>query len=118
MASNMSFATLQEAWGVPSFVAEPMVPEERKPEVQRAVLEKMDASQKSWLFVTNYIRKLHSERGAAAVVGLMDPKLAQDVRVLTLTSFEWLDAEAMMIAFLCVCALWLLGGALGRSSPS
>ena len=114
MASNMSFATLQEAWGVPSFGVQPVVPEASKPEVQREVLEKSDASQKSWLFVASYIRKLYSERGAAAVMGLMDPKLAQEVRMQTLTSFEWLDAEAMMIAFLCVCALWLLGDALGR----
>lgn len=116
MASNISFATLQEAWGVPNFGVQPVAPEAKKPEVQRDVLEKAESSQKSWLFVTNYIRQLHAERGAAAVMGLMDPKLVREVRMQTLISFEWLDAEAMLLGFLFVCALWLLGDALRRPS--
>ena len=114
MASNMSFATLQEAWGVPAFGVQPVEPEAKKPETQRDVLEKSESSHKSWLFVTNYIRQMHAERGAAAVLGLMDPKLVREMRMQTIMSFEWLDAEAMLMGFLFVCALWLMGDALRR----
>jgi len=121
MSSSMTFATLQEAWGVPAFVgtdtsaAAPEVkPNPKSPTVQQNVLEQTQTAQNNLLFVTAYMRQVYKQGGAAAVLGLMDADIAKAVRSQSLLTFDWLDADALLLGFLFACALWLFGDALKR----
>ena len=104
----MSFATLQEAWGVPTFGVEEIKPEMKRPEVQREVLDRAEASQRSMLFVTSYLREVYEKHGVAGVMGLMDESVVKELRIAALMSFDWLDANTLLFLFMCVCGLWLL----------
>lgn len=104
----MSFATLQEAWGVQTFDAAVPVPEAKTQKAQDDALEKTEASQRSLLFVTNYIREVYGRYGVAGVMGLMDEEVVKELRTSALLSFDWLDANTMLVAFMCLCALWLV----------
>ena len=110
----MSFATLQEAWGVSSFGVQEVKPEMKQPEVQREVLERAEASQRSMLFVTNYLRQVYSERGIAGIQGLLDEDVVKELRMAAFMSFEWVDANTLLFGFMCVCALWLLADVFRR----
>lgn len=104
----MSFATLQEAWGVPTFGVEEVKPEMKKPEVQSEVLERAEASQRAQLFVANYLREVQQRHGIAGLAALLDPQTVQELRMAALLSFDWLDANSLLFVFMCLCALWLL----------
>lgn len=104
----MSFATLQEAWGVPTFGVEEIKPELKQSEVQSEMLERTEASQRSMLFVTNYLREVHEKHGVAGIMGLMDAHVAKELRLHALLSFDWLNTNALLFLFMCMCGLWLL----------
>lgn len=111
----MSFATLQEAWGVPTFGdAEPDKPVEKQPEVQSDVLERTEASQRSQLFVANYLREVYQRHGAAGVLSLLDEDAQRDVRMAALLSFDWVDTNSLLFIFMCLCAVWLVMDLLRR----
>ena len=128
MSSSMTFATLQEAWGVPAFVAADSAPvsppatptdagakpNPKSPAMQRSVLEQTQTAQNNLLYVTAYIRQAYKQQGAAGVLGLMDADIAKAVRSQSLLTFDWLDADALLLGFLFACALWLCGDALKR----
>ena len=104
----MSFATLQEAWGVPTFGVNPIEPEAKNKEVQREVLDRTEASQRSMSFVTNYLREVYSKHGVTGIMGLLDEKVVKELRMNALMSFDWLDANTLLFGFMCLCGLWLL----------
>lgn len=104
----MSFATLQEAWGVSTFGVQEMEPEAKQPRVQAEALERTEASQRSQAFVTNYLRETYDKRGVAGVMSLLDEEVLRELRTNALLSFEWLDTHTMLFVFMCLCALWLV----------
>lgn len=111
----MSFATLQEAWGVPSFgTPEPDKPEEKQPQVQSEVLERTEASQRSHLFAVNYLREVFQRHGAPGVLSLMDEDMQREVRMAALLSFDWVDTNSLLFIFMCLCAIWLVMDLLRR----
>lgn len=110
----MSFATLQEAWGVPTFGVEESKPVAKQPAAQAEVLERTESSQRSLEFVTNYLRDVHQRHGIAGVMSLLDEQTVKDLRMAALLSFDWLDTNSMLFIFMCLCALWLLIDMLGR----
>lgn len=116
----MSFATLQEAWGVPtfdeSFASRPQQPDTKTRDVQDEVLDRAEASQRSMLFVTNYLREMYSKNGVAGVMGLMDEEVVKELRMHALLSFDWLDSHTLLLVFMCLCALWLVMDLLRRRS--
>ena len=113
--SAMSFASLQEAWGVSTFGGvEPVEPPAKQPQVQKPVLEQTQSAQTDFTFVTNYIRSVYKQQGAAGVLGLMDPECSKAIRRDSVLSFDWVDADALLLGFLFVCALWLIGDAVKK----
>lgn len=110
----MSFATLQEAWGVPTFGVEEIKSEMKQPEVQAEVLERSEASQRSFFFVSNYLRDVYQKHGAAGIMSLLDPEVVKDLRMAALLSFDWLDTNTLLFLFMLICGLWLVFDMLGR----
>lgn len=110
----MSFATIEEAWGVPTFGVEEIKPEHKKPEVQAAMLDRAESAQRSYLLVTSYLREVHRQHGAAGILSLLDEEAAEDLRWTLLTTFDFLNGRTLLGAFLCVCAIWLLLDALKK----
>ena len=110
----MSFATLQEAWGVPTFGVEEIKPDMKRPEVQSEMLERGEASNRSMLFVTNYLREVYERHGVAGVMGMMDEHVVKEIRMHALMSFDWLDTNTLLFLFMCLCGLWLLMDILRR----
>lgn len=110
----MSFATLQEAWGVDTFGVEEVRPDAKRPEVQQQVLERTEASQRSQLFVQTYLRDMYEKHGAAGIMGLLDEQVIKDLRMAALMSFDWLDTSTLLFAFMCLCALWLIADTFRR----
>ena len=110
----MSFATLQEAWGVPTFGVEEIKPEMKDVEVQQRVLDRAEASQRSHLFVANYLRDVYDQHGISGVMSLLDANVVKELRMNALLSFDWLDANTLLTLFVCVCALWLIMDMLRR----
>lgn len=111
----MSFATLQEAWGVPTFgTAEPDKPAEKKQEVQSEVLERTEASQRGQLFVVNYLREVFQRHGAPGVLSLLDEDAQRELRMAALLSFDWVDTNSLLFIFMCLCAVWLVMDLLRR----
>jgi hypothetical protein len=110
----MSFATLEEAWGVPVFGVSEVKPEMKQKETQRRVLERAESAQRSYTFVTNYIRDVYENHGIAAVMGLMNRRIVSELRKEALWSFEWLDANSMLFVFSCLCVLYLLADIFRR----
>lgn len=112
----MSFATLQEAWGVPTFgAAEPDDrAAEKQPEVQSDALERTEASQRSQLFVVNYLREVFQRHGAPGVMSLLDEDAQREVRMAALLSFDWVDTNSLLFLFMCLCGVWLLMDLLRR----
>lgn len=110
----MSFATLEEAWGVSTFGVEEVKPEMKKPEVQTEVLERAEASQRSAQFVAAYLREVYSRHGTAGILGLLDSEVARALRMDALLSLDWLDSSTLLFIFMCICALWLLMDLLRR----
>lgn len=129
----MSFATLQEAWGVATFgelvEASPTEPPKQArqagqsalatPQPEEAVAddnagERSEASQRSFLFCTNYLREVYQKHGSAGLAGLMDEDMMRQLRLECLLSFDWVDTNALLFIFMCICALWLLADVLGR----
>lgn len=111
----MSFATLQEAWGVPTFGVEEIKPEAKEPAVQNEVLERTEASQRSRAFVTTYLREVYTQHGLAGVMSLLDEDVVKELRKAALMSFDWVDTQSLLFIFMCVCALWLVVDILKRS---
>lgn len=110
----MSFATLQEAWGVPTFGVEEIKPEMKRPEVQSEVLDRAEASQRSSAFVTSYLRDTYDKHGVAGLMGLMDERMVQELRMNALMSFDWLDSHNLLFIFMCLCGVWLVMDILRR----
>lgn len=110
----MSFATLQEAWGVSTFGVEEIKPEHKDPQVQAAILDRTEAAQRSYLFVTSYLREVYRQHGAAGILSLLDEQVAEELRWALLASFDFLNGQNLVVAFLCICALWLLFDALKK----
>lgn len=104
----MAFATLQEAWGVATFGVDELVQEYKKPEVQNMALERAEASQRSMLFVTNYLREVYEKHGVAGVMGLLDDQVVKELRMAAFLSFDWLDANSLLVLFMVLCGLWLV----------
>lgn len=110
----MSFATLQEAWGVSTFGVEEVKPEMKNPVVQTDVLEKAEASQRSALFVTHFLRDVYEKHGAAGVMSFMDERMVHDLRMASLFSFDWVDTNSVLFIFMCLCGVWLVMDILRR----
>ncbi len=110
----MSFATLQEAWGVATFGVVEEANELKDAKVQGEVLDRAEASQRSHLFVTQYLRDVHAKHGIAGIMGLLDEGVVKEMRMAALLSFDWLDANTLLFVFMCLCALWLLMDVLRR----
>lgn len=110
----MSFATLQEAWGVPTFGVEEIKPEMKEVEVQQRVLDRTEASQRSHQFVTSYLRDVYEQHGVVGIMSLLDDRAVKELRMNALLSFDWLDANTLLALFVCVCALWLIMDMLRR----
>ena len=110
----MSFATIEEAWGVSTFGVEEIKPEYKEPEVQPAILDRTESAQRSHLFVTSYLREVYRQYGVTGVLSLLDEEVANDMRWSLLTTFDVLDPKNLLYAFLCICALWLLLDALKK----
>lgn len=110
----MSFATLQEAWGVPTFGVQEIKPEMKQVEVQQMVLDRTEASQRSHQFVASYLRDVYEQHGVAGIMGLMDDRVVKELRMNALLSFDWLDSTTMLAVFMCVCGLWLIMDMLRR----
>ena len=112
----MSYALISEVWGVPTFGVgvEEAKPEMKRVDVQTEVLEKAEASQRSHLFVTNYLREVHARHGIAGIMGLLDPPVVKELRMAALLSFEWLNSETLLFVFMCLCAIWLVIDVLRR----
>lgn len=104
----MSFATLQEAWGVPTFGYVEEEPIVRKTDVQSEVLERTEASQRSLFFVKNYLRDVYNNHGVAGITSLMDEDMTTALHKAAFFSFDWLDANSALFIFACLCAFWLL----------
>lgn len=104
----MSFATLQEAWGVSTFGLEEIQPEMKRPEVQSEVLERSEASQRSMHFVINYLRDVYNKHGIVGIMGLLDEHVVKELRMSALLSFDWLDTHTLLFCFMCLCGLWLV----------
>lgn len=110
----MSFATLQEAWGVPTFGVEEIKPEMKRPEVQSEVLERTEASHRSYLFVKNYLQEVYEQHGVVGIMGLLEPPVIKQLRMEALMSFDWLDTHTLLFIFMCLCATWLVMDMLRR----
>lgn len=110
----MSFATLQEAWGVSTFGVEEIKPQMKAPAVQRDVLDRAEASQRSLHFVTQYLREVYAQHGVAGITSLFDENMVNALRMEALFSFDWVDTNTMLMLFMCVCGLWLIMDILRR----
>jgi hypothetical protein len=110
----MSFATLEEAWGVPTFGIQEVTPEHKQRATQDEVLDRAEASQRAYLFVNNYLKDVYERHGATGVLGLMDAPVARDVRLAALMSFDFMDTTVLFFVFMCLCGLWLLADMFGR----
>jgi hypothetical protein len=110
----MSFATLQEAWGVSTFGIEDPTPDLKQPAVQQSVLEKAEASQRSALFVQNFLRDMYQKHGVAGIMGLMDEDVVKELRLAALWSFDWMDTTTLLFIFMCLCGLWLIADILRK----
>jgi hypothetical protein len=110
----MSFATLQEAWGVATFGVEEVKPVNKQPVVQRKALEQAEGAQRANSFVTQYLQDVYKQHGIAAVLSLMDARMMHDLRIDALLSFDWLDSNSLMFLFMCVCGLWLVADLLRK----
>lgn len=107
----MSFATLEEAWGESWGV---QVSEAKSRQMQDEVLDRAEASQRSQAFVTNYLREMYDKYGVAGLMGLMDERMVSELRMSALMSFDWLDANTMLLIFMSMCGVWLLMDILRR----
>jgi hypothetical protein len=117
----MSFATLEEAWGVSHFEdaaaagGPPPPPAASSAAMDELrALERMEASQRSQLFVTNYLRDAYERHGVAGIMGLLDERAVRDLRMAAIMSFDWLDANVLLFVFMCLCGVWLAMDVLRR----
>lgn len=108
----MSFATLEEAWGESWGTLQ--VSEAKSKQAQDEVLDRAEASQRSQAFVTNYLREMYERHGVAGLMGLMDDRMVSELRMAALLSFDWLDANTMLLIFMSLCGVWLLMDILRR----
>ena len=110
----MSFATLQEAWGVTTFGVEEVKPALKAEAVQREALDKTEASQRSMYFVAQYLRDVYAQHGVAGVMSLLDERVIKEIRMEALFSLDWIDTNTMLLLFMFVCGLWLIMDILRR----
>lgn len=110
----MSFATLQEAWGVPTFGVEELKPEAKQPAMQLEVLDRVETTQRNVTFVSTYLREVYDRHGVAGVMGLLDDDVVRELRIAAFMSFDWLDANTLLFAFMCLCGFWLIMDILRR----
>ena len=110
----MSFATLQEAWGVTTFGVEEIKPEKKAVVAQREVLDQAEASQRSVYFVTQFLRDVYDRHGVAGITSLLDDRIMSDIRMEAVLSFDWVDTNTLLMLFMCICGLWLIMDILRR----
>lgn len=110
----MSFATLEEAWGVSTFGVEEIKPEHKDPQVQAAILDRTEASQRSFQFVTSYLREVYLKHGVAGILSLLDAQVVEELRWAMLATVDFLNGQTLMFAFMCICAVWLLIDAMKK----
>lgn len=113
----MTFATIEEAWGVtslssgpnlpPSVPADPTPKPTRNPYASPEVY-RTEPSARERQHVRTFIDQTYDKHGIAGVLALLNRRILNDLRVQSFTNPAWMSLEQLLILFLGVFGIVVL----------
>lgn len=114
----MSFATIQEAWGVTSLNSSPAlsprtVPADPTPRPTRdpyapSEVYEHEPSARERAFVRDFIDRTFDNHGLTGVMALLNRKILNEVRSVSLVSPQWMSMNQLLVVLLALFVVVVL----------